>query len=130
MTIRLRLHVPLRDWLGKSTSNETKVMARHVLRQVQELHRAGVCHRDLKADDIVVDGDQPLLIDFELGTEVDPTGPCYDLLGPQASGILLPPIHDYVGLRDGVWWDTPTTLVRPLWHDLGRLVEVVGDSRP
>ena len=64
-------------------ADETRAMAGRVLRQVQELHRAGICHRDLKADEIVVDGEQPLLIDFELGTEVDPTGPCYDVLGPK-----------------------------------------------
>jgi hypothetical protein len=37
-------------------------------------------------------------------------------------------VHEVVGLHDGVWWDTPTTHVRPLWHILGRLSEVEGDS--
>jgi serine/threonine protein kinase len=123
MTIRLRLYTPLLSWLAKSTPGEIQAMAHRVLDQVRTLHQAGVCHRDLKATDIVVDGDQPLLIDFELGTEVNPFGPCYDLLGPQLSGVPLPPIHDYLGLREGVWWDTQTEHVRPLWRDLGRLAD-------
>jgi serine/threonine protein kinase len=98
-------------------------MARRVLDQVRKLHQAGICHRDLKASDIVLHGDVPLLVDFDLGTEVIPDEPCFELLGP-ASGIPLPTVHRVVGLIDGVWWESLTPYVRPLWQDLGRLRDV------
>ena len=124
MTIRTRLHDRLLERLGRGSASDTRTAASRVLSQLHRLHAAGVCHRDLKPEDIVMDGDTPLFIDFDLGAEVDPNGPCYDLIGAEASGIPLPPIHACIGLREGVWWDTPTTRVRPLWHVLGRLPDV------
>lgn len=97
------------------------------INKLKTLHRVGICHRDLKAPDIVLNGEEPLLIDFELGTVSDPSGPCYDLLGPKASGIALPEVHAVIArlympqLINGVWWDSPAG---GLWTDLGHLPEV------
>jgi serine/threonine protein kinase len=127
MTIRLRKHARLPDWLAVSTPAMRRAMAGRVIRQLKALHRVGICHRDLKAPDIVLNGEEPLLVDFELGTVSDPSGPCYDLLGPKASGIALPEVHAVIArlympqLINGVWWDSPAG---GLWTDLGHLPEV------
>ncbi len=120
MTIRLPLLRTFTDWLGSASAEQKLIVTRRVLDQVRLLHRAGVCHRDLKASDIVMEGDKPLFIDFELGIEVDPDRPCYDVLGP-SSGVPLPPIHAAIGLTEGVWWDStyPTTL----WHYFGHVAD-------
>lgn len=117
MTIRLRKHPTLASWIAKSSFESQKEMARDVLAQIRGLHKAGVCHRDIKVDDIVLDGDRPLLIDLELGTKVDPNGQCYDLLGP-ASGVSLPLAHGVAGLVVGVWWDSPALGLVRTWPGL------------
>lgn len=119
-TIRLRLHHRLTDWLNGANETDIEAMKIRLLEQIRILHGAGVCHRDLKVQDIVLDGDRPLFVDFELAAGVDPTMPCYDLMGP-ASGISAPFVHQIIGLRDGVWWDTPNTLVSPLSAIFGQM---------
>jgi predicted Ser/Thr protein kinase len=121
LTIRLPLLRTFTDWLDSANAEQKLLIARRVLAQLRLLHQAGVCHRDLKAGDIVMEGDKPLFIDFELGTAVDPGSPCYDLLGPSC-GVPLPPIHAAIGLTEGVWWDStyPTTL----WHYLGHVADI------
>jgi tRNA A-37 threonylcarbamoyl transferase component Bud32 len=120
MTIRLRRHVTLTEWVQTDRA-DLKAMGLLVLEQIHKLHAAGVCHRDLKLSEIVVDGDRPLLIDFDLSTEASPEQPCYDLLGP-ASGVPLPPIHACVGITQGVWWDTAAPQIgNPLWRLFGPL---------
>ncbi len=125
LTLVLRRHRTLDAWLSAASTGDRLAMARRILTKVRRLHAAGVCHRDLKPDDVVVAGDEPLLVDFELGTDVDPGERCYDTLGPSASGVPLPFVHAVVGLRHGVWWDTRSPMIgRPMWHVFGRLSEV------
>jgi hypothetical protein len=120
MAIRLRKHERLPDWLANATAIEKAFMRRRVLDQIRRLHRAGVCHRDLKAPDIVLDRGTPLLIDFELGSKVDPDGGCFDLRGPWVSGIPAPKVHAFFGWHDGVWWGSP---IGGLHTDFGPLTE-------
>ena len=128
-TLRLRLHETLDNWLGRAGAGERRAMARLVLDQARRLHAAGVCTRDLKPDDVVVADGCPLIVDYDLGTVVDANGACYDLVGP-ASGIPLPAVHKTIGLIEGVWWDSPTHGVRPMWRVLGRVSETDAERAP
>lgn len=105
LSLRTRALTRLAEWLPRASDEECDRMALRILRQVLALHEAGVCHRDLKVGDVVLDGDHPLLIDFDLGTAVAPSQVCFDLYGP-ASGVPVAPIHLAVGIADGVWWDS------------------------
>jgi serine/threonine protein kinase len=116
-TLLLRKHETLASWVGKASADQQIRMAKRVLSQIRKLHSAGVCHRDIKLSDIVLDGETPLFVDFELGTLVEPTEKCYDLYGP-AGGVPLPEVHKVVLLLDGVWWDSPTLGLRRTWPGL------------
>jgi hypothetical protein len=123
-TIRFQRLARLEDRLSSLSDPEKAAIAVEVFRCVRRLHATGVCHRDLKLGEVLLGKNgEVLFVDFELGAEVDGNGPCYDLLGP-ASGVPVPVIHLQIGLLDGVWWDSPTPMVRPLWQDLGHLVDI------
>lgn len=104
-SLRTRKLVQLGEWLEQASEPQRRAMALAILQQLAALHTAGVCHRDLKVGDVVLDDGRPLFIDFDLSTEVDPAQTCYDLYGP-ASGVPVPPIHLHFGLAEGVWWDS------------------------
>jgi hypothetical protein len=124
-TLVLRKHETLATWILKATPVEQTAMAQRVLAHIHNLHRSGVCHRDIKLADIVLDGEIPLFVDFELGALVQPANHCYDLHGP-ASGVPLPQVHQVVQLFDGVWWDSPTLGLRRTWPDLPDLESIGG----
>lgn len=46
--------------------NETRLLIRQLLEAVSYIHKIGLCHRDIKPDNIVVDNDSNIikLIDF------------------------------------------------------------------
>jgi hypothetical protein len=122
MKITLPRLTPLADRLPLMTPSEKEATATEVLTCVRRLHRAGVCHRDLKVGDILFGGDGEILfVDFELGAEVDPKGPCYDLLGP-ASGVPVPFVHPQMGSPVGIWWDAPNPW--GLWNQFGHVAVV------
>ena len=68
--------VPLADLRGQRTDRELgRIVARLAL-AVGRLHRAGFVHGDLKAENVlVVEGDQPVLLDFGLAGRVGDQGP-------------------------------------------------------
>jgi len=83
-----------------------------------------MCHRDMHAGNVVLLEGIPLLIDPALATESDPSQPCYDLYGPEVSGVKVPTDH-YVHPpnRGGVSWDC-SAQVPALRDALGSLVAV------
>lgn len=110
--VRMEALMPLGEWLETNPSPDTRCEMRDRLRvQLRALHRAGVCHRDVHLGNVVVDAcGVPRFVDFELATRVDPTGGCFDLLGP-ASGVPVPDEHIEINMTDGVWWNQwPPTL--------------------
>ncbi len=122
-TIVLRKHETLANWIQTASRAERDQMARQVLSQIRTLHAAGICHRDMKLSDIVVDGDVPLFVDFELGTDVDPKRRCYDLYGPSRD-VALPEVHQAIRLLEGVWWDSATLGLRRTWPGLPNWREI------
>lgn len=112
-------HMPLLTCLALVAPSSRAQMRDAVAAQVRALHTVGVCHRDIHLLNIVV-SDRPLFVDFELAVEVDAVHACYDEFGPSAQ-IPLPGAHANAGLVEGVWWDTPSELVPPLWRAFGRL---------
>ena len=45
-------------------------IALQLLKAIREIHARGICHRDLKPDNIIIDGDQVTLIDFNVAVDV------------------------------------------------------------
>jgi hypothetical protein len=121
--IRMPRLTVLTKWLETASADDKQMIAHSLIACIERLHCAGICHRDVHRENIVLDGARPLLIDFELSAGVDPSCPCYDLLGP-ASGVPLPSQHEFLGLVHGIWWDSTSSHVRQLWRDLGRLAEI------
>lgn len=68
---------------------------------LQRLAAKHVHHRDVHPANIVLTEDGPKLIDWETAT-LD-TGPSYDMLGPDMSGIPMPDIHIGCGAQ---WWNS------------------------
>jgi Phosphotransferase enzyme family len=102
-----RLCLPLKDWLqSERSASERLEMGGRLYRRLEELHKHGMCHRDMHAGNVVLLEGIPLLIDPALATESDPLRPCYDLYGPELSGVAVPADHyGYLPNRGGVWWD-------------------------
>ena len=65
-----------RLWQGRLPLGEVALIARQVLSALAAVHEAGVCHLDLKSDNIIladVGGSyQATIVDFGLAREVDP----------------------------------------------------------
>jgi serine/threonine protein kinase len=87
------------EWHRKASESELGAMRTKVIGLIQDLHAAGVCHRDLHEDNLVFKSGRPLVIDLEYACAVDPTGPCYDLYGPS---------EGHQGRLFRHWWDSPT----------------------
>lgn len=99
----------LPEWLGTASWPERVEMRRNLLQNIDEMHRLGVCHRDLHPWNVLVRDDAPLFIDLELATEVDPNDACFDLIGPE-SGVAVAEQHRNLAgwlAFCGVWWDSP-----------------------
>lgn len=118
-----RWHQPLPDWRADHSTDEWIQMGLRVLGRVKEMHGHGVCHRDLHVGNIVVRAGVPLFIDTEFATASDPTKPCYDLVGPERSGIAVPSRHAAQpnANQHGVWWDADNHEVCTPGRAFGRL---------
>jgi tRNA A-37 threonylcarbamoyl transferase component Bud32 len=123
LTIRMRCFTRLRTWLETASPEHQHELARSLLECVRRLHALGICHQDLHVDNVVVDGARPLLIDFELALRTSPDKPCYDLVGPAASGVPVHGRHLFQGIIEGVWWDSPTTQVTTIGRSLGSVAD-------
>jgi hypothetical protein len=117
--------LPLEDWLQfERSAAERLEMGGRLYRALDELHQHGMCHRDIHAGNVVLLEGTPLLIDPALATESDPSRPCYDLYGPEVSGVSVPNDHYvYLPNRGGVWWDC-TAEVPTIRDALGNLAAV------
>lgn len=101
------LHAPLTTWLHNEgegrTPDERQRLATDLRSAIAVVHARGICHRDLHAENVVVDGSRPLLVDFELALfGVDPMGPCYDLVG--ATAMLRKPYAHHQHPQHPVHW--------------------------
>lgn len=120
------LHPTLRQWLdGGPSVEERDAMARKLIARIEEIHRHGICHRDLHVENVVLRDEVPLVVDTAFATASDPIKPCYDLVGPGPSGVPVPPEHAGQPNENqlGVWWDS-TGPVPTLGQEFWRLSEV------
>jgi hypothetical protein len=124
----VRCYEPLPDWYATHGAGARAEMGVRLLARVEELHGYGVCHRDLHVGNVVVRDGVPLLIDTEFAIAADPAAPCYDLVGPDRSGVPVPQRHAEQpnANRHGVWWDADN----PEVTTLGRAFGLVADLRP
>jgi hypothetical protein len=121
-----RWHEPLPRWRPAHSEAEWQEMGLMVLARVEELHSHGICHRDLHVGNVVVHDGVPLFIDMEFGLRSDPAGVCYDLVGPERSGIAVPDRHAVQANanRNGVWWDADNREVETLGRAFGSVAEL------
>jgi len=90
-----------------------------IVSQILKMHSLGVAHRDLHNRNVVVIGNEPRFIDFELSAEVEKGLDekfSYDLYGPNQY-IQPPPEHQRMGIS--VNWGTPKNQIRGLGVDYG-----------
>jgi hypothetical protein len=124
-TLITRKHLTLVEWLWRGpTETEMKEMRRRLLAFLKKVHRqAGICHRDTHIRNFVLKADRPLLIDPTLAIESDRARACYDLVGPEPSGVAIPPEHACQGNNNclGVWWDAPEPFEQTLGSFFGPL---------
>jgi hypothetical protein len=119
--LRTELHPTLRQWWEAGQSGTDLAAMRVLLRtRIDELHSHGICHRDLHIDNVVLRDGLPLFIDPDFAIASDPHAPCFDLYGPDASGVPAPHAHKAQGgaAAQGVWWHAPV-LHRTFGHTLG-----------
>jgi hypothetical protein len=98
-------HQTLRAWLADGQSPVDKArMAEQIRDLLQRVHEeVGLCHRDVHLRNIVLtDESAPLLIDPALCAEAQ-NSYCYDLHGPEPSGVAVYADHLATG-KNGVWW--------------------------
>lgn len=78
---------------------QRQTVAAALAEKLGRLHALGWAHRDLHTLNVVLDGQEPFLIDWEWATKVTDFGP-YDLFGPQV-GLDPPRPHRTFG---GMFW--------------------------
>lgn len=109
-TLFIRRYVPLLNWLNtEPPAGAMREMGSRLLDLLGRVHSAGVCHRDTHVRNFVLDDGMPLIIDPKYAVESNPQQPCYDVHGPDASGVPVPDEHLNQGNdnRVGVWWNAP-----------------------
>jgi hypothetical protein len=122
-SIATRKYPTLTAWLHATpSSQELAAMGRRLYERLEEMHQHGICHRDVHDGNVVLRDGEPLFIDFAFAFDSDLRRPCYDLEGPERSGVPVPTAHltqddDH---RHGVWWDAPVGF-RTLAHHFGPL---------
>jgi hypothetical protein len=122
-TIVSRKCATLTAWLQATPSTqELAAMGGSLVERLEEMHRYGICHRDVHDGNVVLSDRNPLFIDFAFAIDSDPLRPCYDLEGPEKSGVPVPDQHLAFSdeHRHGVWWDAPIGF-RTLAHHFGPL---------
>jgi tRNA A-37 threonylcarbamoyl transferase component Bud32 len=109
-TLSIRRHEPMLDWIDTAPpTSSMREMGGRLLDLLERVHAVGVCHRDTHVRNFVIDGGMPLIIDPKYAVESNPQQLCYDVHGPEASGVPVPDVHLNQGNenRFGVWWDAP-----------------------
>lgn len=125
-----KLH-PLRAWVdahsvdGRLSDEVRQAMGSALILLLEKVHKLGFCHRDAHIRNFVVRGDAPLLVDPKYATQ-SPVSSCYDLLGPEESGIEIPPEHccQPNPNQQGVWWENADPISETLTSTFGTLAEL------
>jgi serine/threonine protein kinase len=102
----VKLPWKLNEWWLQHTDDEARQeMKLHLRDRIVELHVAGICHRDLHCENVMVTAAGTVqFIDFGLARWVDPSWPCYDLTGA-SDHVPVPFAHAVqAGHETGVWW--------------------------
>lgn len=104
MMITTVYHPTLRDWIDQDQpEDDVLVMAKRIRDLLRRVHEeAGICYRDVHIDNIVLYDGQPLLIGPKWAAP-SVNDRCYDLEGPDPSGVELPEPHKGK-THNGVWW--------------------------
>ncbi|MBO1753852.1 serine/threonine-protein kinase [Allobranchiibius sp. CTAmp26] len=82
-----------------------------VAEALRDIHRAGIVHRDLKPGNVLMDGDEPVLIDFGIAHVADETRLTSTGLVMGTPGYLSPEIVEGGAVTEATdWWGWAATL--------------------
>lgn len=131
----------LQEWI--SNKNVTPQLAAEILIKVCEaldaIHKMGIVHRDLKPTNILMDGDNPIIVDFGLSRPVDATSitsmgtimGSIDFMSPeQAQGMKADSRSDLYSVGAIIW---KMLMKQSLFHSespLAQLRKIVRDPIP
>jgi hypothetical protein len=130
--ICLQKYETLRYWVderavdGLLPTDLRRAMGCELRALLERVHELGFCHRDTHIRNFVVRDGAPLLVDPKYAVE-HRGRPCYDLAGPERSGLEIAPEHlTQVGNRNhgGVWWENADPLCEALISIFGPLAEL------
>jgi Phosphotransferase enzyme family len=104
-------HLALESWLDTHhAAEERQAMARRIHDLLRAVHeQMDFCHRDVHIGNIVVTEDERPLLIGPKWTAPSVNDHCYDLEGPNPSGVPIPEIQLNQGhpADKGVWWGSP-----------------------
>ncbi len=101
---------------------------------LQQLHRLGICHGDIKPANIMLADDGPVLIDFASAAALDMPvadlpyrsfSPSYSLPALQRGGGTVDVLHDWYGYLVILSLVNNRTLLKPDWSDSDTVVTTV-----
>lgn len=87
------------------------VLGRGVAQALRDIHDAGIVHRDLKPGNVLMDGEEPVLIDFGIAHVADETRLTSTGLVMGTPGYLSPEIVEGDAVTEATdWWGWAATL--------------------
>ncbi|WP_392424291.1 protein kinase [Barrientosiimonas humi] len=96
---------------GPLSPDQLVVLGRGLAEALEEIHRAGVVHRDLKPGNVLMVGDDPVLIDFGIAHAADDVRLTMTGLVMGTPGYLSPEVVEGAPVSESTdWWGWAATL--------------------
>lgn len=99
------------DEFGPLAPGPLAILGRGVAEALRDIHGAGIVHRDLKPGNVLMDGDEPVLIDFGIAHVADESRLTSTGLVMGTPGYLSPEIVEGGEVTEATdWWGWAATL--------------------
>lgn len=99
------------DEIGPLAPGPLALLGRGVAEALRDIHGAGIVHRDLKPGNVLMDGDDPVLIDFGIAHVADESRLTSTGLVMGTPGYLSPEIVEGGDVTEATdWWGWAATL--------------------
>lgn len=96
---------------GPLQAGQLAALGSGVAEALRDIHRAGIVHRDLKPGNVLMDGEEPVLIDFGIAHVADETRLTSTGLVMGTPGYLSPEIVEGGAVTEATdWWGWAATL--------------------
>lgn len=99
------------DEFGPLAPRPLAILGRGIAEALRDIHSAGIVHRDLKPGNVLMDGDEPVLIDFGIAHVADESRLTSTGLVMGTPGYLSPEIVEGGEVTEATdWWGWAATL--------------------